>query len=206
MRGALAHRIAARPRPARRLRVRGDGQLPPTQCLAAARGRLRRAPGLIRGSGPHARGAAQRLGQERPQGCAGNPAHVADRHLAGLPRPARGRHQRRPGTVEDPRGDLERQDSVPAPEPDPLPAALLSRGGALPPQQPQRLVLRLPGPLPDSCQHHGFEQGSLHRSRLERGRTQSLQGTPARRHLRDGQDLDRAAHRSMHPLSACSGS
>lgn len=42
---------------------------------------------------PDARGAAQWLGQERPQGRAGHPAHAADRRDATLRRLARRGHQ-----------------------------------------------------------------------------------------------------------------
>ncbi len=38
----------------------------------------------------HARGTAQQLGQERSEGCAGHPAHVADRRGPGLPRSSGG--------------------------------------------------------------------------------------------------------------------
>ena len=111
--------------------------------LPPALGRLRAAAGLIRGARPDAGGSAQRLGQERPQGRAGDPAHAPDRRDPALSRPAGGRDQRPAGAVEDPRGDLEGQDRDLASHPDPLPAAVFSRDRALCRQQPQRLVPRL---------------------------------------------------------------
>ena len=52
--------------------------------LPPALSRLRAAAGLVRGARPDPRGAAQRLGQERSQGCAGHPAHAQDRCDAAL--------------------------------------------------------------------------------------------------------------------------
>ena len=51
-------------------------------------------------------------GQERSQGCAGHPAHAADRRHAGLCRSAGRRHQRPPGVVEDARNGLQGQDQT----------------------------------------------------------------------------------------------
>ena len=81
---------------------------------------------------------------------------------------------RHPGAFEDPRDRLPRQDRALASDPHPLPAALFSGGGSIPPQLPDGLVPGLPRGLSLAALHRRHEQGWVHRSGMDRRRAARL--------------------------------
>ena len=201
-----AGRRSLRLRPAGQDRVRGDRQLPSRPGASPFLRRVRAQAGVVGRLGAHAGGPAQQLGQERPEGRAGDPAHASDRRRPGLPRSAARRRERHPGAFEDPRDRLPRQDRALASDPHPLPAALFSGGGSIPPQLPHGLVPGLPRGLSLAALHRRHGQGGVHRRGMDRRRAARLQNRTAVRHLRDREDLRRPARRpGFRRHRACSG-
>ena len=115
---------------------------------------------------------------------------LQDRCVDRLQRPWLWSSERPSGVVEDARHGLACQDRAVASPADPLPAAVLSGGRALPRQLAQRLVPGAARAVSDAGQHHGPVEGSVHGGRVGSRRPEGLEGPPAGRYLRDGAQLD----------------